>query len=563
MKLDGRIALITGAGSGSAAPSPGASPRRARGSSSTTSAWRRRAETIAQLKGGRPPRAPGRRGRQRAGARHVRRGRARAGQPRHPRQQRGHRRLGRRSRDLQAKGEARIREMVAGQPIQTHWDVTENMTDEAWHRMIGVHLNGTFFCTREALAPHEPAEPRGDHQPVERGRPHGARRGAALQRGQGGHSRLHARGGPRGGLPRIRVNAICPGYIDTPMTEPMSPLMRAAVVARTPLGRWGEPPRTSPPPPSSWPPTTAASTPGSGCRRTGASSLAEAALLRHALERPRNTRSRWSRRVGRAAPLPARSGRRRALAGLSRAAGRALSRCISRCHPGHGGSPAAEWIEHISDLAFHYLDLLDELGLDRVHLVGASFGGLDRRRDGHHGRVASARVAGPHRPGGHQGGRLDLPLSLRHGHPGAGGHGLSRSGGRDGPDAPRPECRHPGRAVPRANGHRARLLEPLSLQPAPAPATRPHPGAHPALLGRARPSGPSGLRQATWQAEIPGAALRVFESSATSPTWKEPDAVAVAILEFTNHDDQSVWRTQPRAPIARHPRFEPARAPMK
>src|SRR5207344_3104078 len=52
---------------------------------------------------------------------------------------------------LQAKGEARIREMVAGQPIETHWDVTQNMTDAAWHRMIGVHLNGTFFCTREAL----------------------------------------------------------------------------------------------------------------------------------------------------------------------------------------------------------------------------------------------------------------------------------------------------------------------------------------------------------------------------------------------------------------------------
>jgi pimeloyl-ACP methyl ester carboxylesterase len=44
-------------------------------------------------------------------------------------------------------------------------------------------------------------------------------------------------------------------------------------------------------------------------------------------------------------------------------------------HPGHGGSPAAEWIEHISDLAFHYLDLLDQLELERVHLVGASFGG--------------------------------------------------------------------------------------------------------------------------------------------------------------------------------------------
>jgi pimeloyl-ACP methyl ester carboxylesterase len=48
---------------------------------------------------------------------------------------------------------------------------------------------------------------------------------------------------------------------------------------------------------------------------------------------------------------------------------------LAPSHPGHGGSPAAEWIEHISDLAFHYLDLLDTLGLARVHAVGASFGG--------------------------------------------------------------------------------------------------------------------------------------------------------------------------------------------
>lgn len=44
-------------------------------------------------------------------------------------------------------------------------------------------------------------------------------------------------------------------------------------------------------------------------------------------------------------------------------------------HPGHGGSPPAEWIEHISDLAFLYLDFLDAEGLERVHLVGSSFGG--------------------------------------------------------------------------------------------------------------------------------------------------------------------------------------------
>jgi pimeloyl-ACP methyl ester carboxylesterase len=48
---------------------------------------------------------------------------------------------------------------------------------------------------------------------------------------------------------------------------------------------------------------------------------------------------------------------------------------LAPSHPGHAASPAAEWIEHISDLAFHYLDLLDTLGLERVHVVGASFGG--------------------------------------------------------------------------------------------------------------------------------------------------------------------------------------------
>ena len=48
-------------------------------------------------------------------------------------------------------------------------------------------------------------------------------------------------------------------------------------------------------------------------------------------------------------------------------------------HPGHGGSPAAEWIDHISDLAFHYLDLLDDLGLEpsgRVRIQGIA--GLER-----------------------------------------------------------------------------------------------------------------------------------------------------------------------------------------
>ena len=70
----------------------------------------------------------------------------------------------------------------------------------------------------------------------------------------------------------------------------------------------------------------------------------------------------------------ARRGRRRAVARLPAEAGRGLRR--DRADPsGHAGAPPAEWVEHISDLAFHYLDLIDTLGLPQVHLVGASLGG--------------------------------------------------------------------------------------------------------------------------------------------------------------------------------------------
>jgi len=53
--------------------------------------------------------------------------------------------------ELTRKGEARLAEMMSGRKIETHWDVTQDLNDEECHRMIGVHLSGTFFCTREAL----------------------------------------------------------------------------------------------------------------------------------------------------------------------------------------------------------------------------------------------------------------------------------------------------------------------------------------------------------------------------------------------------------------------------
>ena len=44
-------------------------------------------------------------------------------------------------------------------------------------------------------------------------------------------------------------------------------------------------------------------------------------------------------------------------------------------HPGFGSSDEPTWIRHVPDMAMYYLDFLDELGLDGVHLIGHSLGG--------------------------------------------------------------------------------------------------------------------------------------------------------------------------------------------
>ena|SRR2546430_9472223 len=48
---------------------------------------------------------------------------------------------------------------------------------------------------------------------------------------------------------------------------------------------------------------------------------------------------------------------------------------IAPDHPGFGGSDEFPDVEAIDDLVYHYLDAIKELGLDRPHVVGASFGG--------------------------------------------------------------------------------------------------------------------------------------------------------------------------------------------
>jgi 3-oxoacyl-[acyl-carrier protein] reductase len=143
--------------------------------------------------------------------------------------------------EVNRKSEALIMELLSGQGGQTHLDVTQNLSDESWRRMLAVHVDGTFYCTREALKLMS-RKNRGAIVNLSSVAaltglevvPHySAAKGAILAFTRAVAKDVASRG--------IRVNAICPGYIDTPMTERMSPLIRTAVIARTPLRRTGEP----------------------------------------------------------------------------------------------------------------------------------------------------------------------------------------------------------------------------------------------------------------------------------------------------------------------------------
>jgi 3-oxoacyl-[acyl-carrier protein] reductase len=115
-----------------------------------------------------------------------------------------------------------------------------HMSDEAWTRMLAIHLNGAFFCTREAVRRMLPLGAGTIiHMSSIAGLSGiGPAHYATAKAGLLGFTRSLAREVGRRG---IRVNAICPGAIDTPMTRAIGENLRNAVVAATPLGRLGTP----------------------------------------------------------------------------------------------------------------------------------------------------------------------------------------------------------------------------------------------------------------------------------------------------------------------------------
>lgn len=114
---------------------------------------------------------------------------------------------------------------------------TVDLHDDDWNRMISVHLSGTFFGIRAALTHMTPARS-GSIVNISSilglrpsaGAPHysAAKAGIIALTKSVAHEVA-----PFG----IRVNAICPGWVDTPLLDPFDTTIKAAITMQIPLGR--------------------------------------------------------------------------------------------------------------------------------------------------------------------------------------------------------------------------------------------------------------------------------------------------------------------------------------
>ncbi|AEH51319.1 3-oxoacyl-[acyl-carrier-protein] reductase [Pseudothermotoga thermarum] len=117
------------------------------------------------------------------------------------------------------------------------------MTEEEWDAVINVNLKGVFNMT-QAVAPHMIKAGKGSiintSSVVGIYGNIGQTNYAATKAGVIGMTKTWAKELARKGA-QIRVNAVAPGFIKTPMTEKVPEKIIEAVLARTPLARMGTP----------------------------------------------------------------------------------------------------------------------------------------------------------------------------------------------------------------------------------------------------------------------------------------------------------------------------------
>ena len=136
---------------------------------------------------------------------------------------------------------ARNAELARGEKPKTHVEQLVFMEDEGWRAVMGVNLDGAFFCTREALRIMAAQDIRGSIVNIA---------STAVQSGEGpvhyvtskaalvGMTRALSREVASRG---IRVNAVAPGPTDTPLMRSIPDEWISSLEKAIPLGRLARP----------------------------------------------------------------------------------------------------------------------------------------------------------------------------------------------------------------------------------------------------------------------------------------------------------------------------------
>ena len=130
---------------------------------------------------------------------------------------------------------------IAGWQVDAILKKTAEWSEEAFDRMIAVNLKGVWLCMRHEL-PQMQAQ--GGGAIVNTGSIAGLvglPNSSAYVAAKHGVIGLTKTAALEYAESNIRVNAVCPGYIKTPMTEPSMRLRGEAILAQTPLKRMGSP----------------------------------------------------------------------------------------------------------------------------------------------------------------------------------------------------------------------------------------------------------------------------------------------------------------------------------
>lgn len=122
----------------------------------------------------------------------------------------------------------------------------DELDSKDWQKIIDINLNGVFYCDKYAVQQFKKQGTGGAivnngsiHSMVARDKL------TAYSAAKGGVKMLTQMVGTSHAKEGIRCNMVCPGYINTPLTETITPEIRAGIAALHPIGRMGEPKEVS------------------------------------------------------------------------------------------------------------------------------------------------------------------------------------------------------------------------------------------------------------------------------------------------------------------------------